>query len=95
MKTSKNFFFKSVACGLESLNKEIERNIIDEVHDVTGEECPVKIKPELSTLGSNIEIEPDLKINFNQDNFMRDISGFNPCIRYDKNILSPNPVVRL
>ena len=39
--------------------------------------------------------EPALQINFNQDNTMQDLLGFNPGIIYDKIILSLIPVVIL
>ena len=78
-----NIFSMPVACGLERLNFGIERIFFYEVH-ATGEEYAYKIKSKKLTLGSIIEKEPALQINFNQDNTMQDLLGFNPGIIYDK-----------
>ena len=79
-------------CGIESLNIEIKRIIIDEKH-YTESDHPFKIKPNFSTLGSIIEISPQSPIfSLVFDDSIRNLLGFNETILYKEYVLSPNPV---
>ena len=62
------------AYHLDISNKDIKRMIIDEKL-ITEEEFPLTIKPNFSTLGSNIEITPSRgwQSSFVQDDTSRDI----------------------
>ena len=80
------------AYELESLNAEIKRIIIDEVH-FTLANYPFKMKPNFLTLGSIIEISPHGPIiSFMFDDSIRDLLGFHAITLYEENNLSPNPV---
>ena len=107
--TSKNnkFYFKksiieedfiqitipSGAYEIESLNEEIKRIIIDKEY-YTDENYPISIKPNFSTLGSIIEINPEgsVVIGFVFDDSIGVLLGFNEVILYKEYNLSPNPV---
>ena len=65
----------SGAYGLEKLNKEIRRIIIDKGH-YSDDDCPFTIKPNFSTLGSIIEINPPAMIGFVYDDSVRNLLGF-------------------
>ena len=76
----------------ESLNNEIKRNIIDEEH-YTESNYPFTIKPNFSTLGSNIEISTQGPvITFVPDDSIGDLLAFNKTTIYEEYNLSPNPV---
>ena len=80
------------AYELENLNNEIERIIIDEDH-YTEANYPFTIKPNFSTLGSNIEISTQGPvISFLPDDSIRDLLGFNKTTIYEEYNLSPNLV---
>ena len=80
------------AYEIESLNNEIKRIIIDEEH-YTEANYPFTTKPNLSTLGSVIEISSQGPlISFIFDDSMRDLLGFNAGTLYEEYNLSSNPV---
>ena len=80
------------AYEIEALDNEIKRIIIDEGH-YSRNDYPFKIKPNFSTLGSNIEISPQGPIiSFMFDDSIRDLLGFNARTLYEEYNLSPNPV---
>ena len=77
---------------IESLKDEIKRIFIDEGY-FTLEVYPFSIKPNFSTLGSNIEISnEESAISFKPDDSIRDLLGFNKTTIYEKYNLSPNLV---
>ena len=77
---------------IESLNNGIKRIIIDEGH-YTEANNPYTIKPNFSTLGSNIEISTQGPvISFLPVDSIRDHLGFNKTKKYEEYNLSPNPV---
>ena len=83
------------AYEIESLKDEIKRIIIDEAY-CSEKECPFKIKPIFSTLGSIIEFQPQgSKISFMFDDSIRDLLGFNARTIHKEYNFSPNPVVIL
>ena len=69
------------AYELESLDDEIKRKCFIEGHS-TESKYPFKIRPNLSTLGSIIEIDVGLgrQIDFNPDDSIRDLLGYKPKI---------------
>ena len=70
------------AYGIESLNNEVTRIIIDEGH-YTEANYPFTIKPNFSTLGSVIEISTQRPIiSFMFDDSIRDRLGFNARTLY-------------
>ena len=74
------------------MNNEIKRIIIDEEH-YTESNYPFTIKPNLSTLGSIIEISiQGPLITFAPDDSIRDLLGLNKTTIYEEYNLSPNPV---
>ena len=74
------------------MNNEIKRIIIDEEH-YTEANYPFTVKPNFSTLGSNIKISPQGPvIAFVRDDSIRVLLGFNKITIYEKHNLSPNPV---
>ena len=80
------------AYEIESLNDEIKRIIIDEVH-YTEANYPFKIKPNFSTLRSIIEISPQgPTISFMFDGSIKDLLGFDSITLYEEYNLSTNPV---
>ena len=80
------------AYEIEALDKEIKRIIIDE-EPYTEANYPFKIKPNFSTLGSNIEISPQGPlIGFMFDDSIRDLLGFNARTLYEEYTLSNHPV---
>ena len=80
------------AYEIESLNNEINRNIIDKAY-YSENEYPFTMKPNFSTLGSIIEILPQGPIiSFMFDNGIRDLLGLNGRTLYEDYNLSPNPV---
>ena len=80
------------AYEIESLNIEIKRIIIDEGH-YTEVGFPFTIKPNFSTLGSNIEISTQgPTIIILPDDSIRDLLGFNKTTIYVEKNLSLNPV---
>ena len=82
----------SGAYELESLHDEIKRNLIDKCH-YTEAENPFTIKPNFSTLGSVIEINPQgIKIGFVFDDSIRNLLGFRETMLFIKNNLSDKPV---
>ena len=82
----------SGAYELESLNDEFKRNLIDKCH-YTEAENPFTIKPNFSTLGSVIEINPKgAIIGFVFDDSTRNLLGFRETMLLIKNNLSDNPV---
>ena len=65
---------------------------MDQQH-YSEKENPFTIKPNFSTLGSNLEISPQGPINlFVFDNSIRILLGFHETILYKEYILSPNLV---
>ena len=80
------------AYGIESLNNEIKRIIIDEGH-FTEANYAFTIKSNFSTLGSNIENSPQgPTIGLMFDDSIRDFLGFNARTLFEEYILSPNLV---
>ena len=82
------------ANGDKSLDKEIERNIIEDGY-ITKENYPFIVKPNFSTLGSIIESKPDFigtQISFVYKDSIRDLLGFDSIAMYEKYNLSQNPV---
>ena len=80
------------AYEIESLDDEIKRIIIDDEH-FTSENYPFKIKPNFSTLGSNLEISDDESaISFKPDDSFGSLLGFNKRTIYEEYNLSDNPV---
>ena len=80
------------AYEIESLNNEIKRIIIDEGH-YTKANYPFTIKPNFSTLESNIEISiQGPVIILVPDDSVRDLLGFKKTTIYEEYNLSPNPV---
>ena len=74
------------------MNIEIKRIIIDEEH-FTEANYPFTTKPNLSTIGSIIEISPQGPIiSFMFDDSMRDLLGFNARTLFEDYNLSLNPV---
>ena len=83
------------AYEIESLNNEIKRIIIDEGY-YTETNYPFTIKPNLSTLGSIIEISPQGSIiSFMFDDSIKDLLGFNTRTLYEEYTPSDHPVVIL
>ena len=82
----------SGAYEIESLNDEIKRIIIDDKH-FTSENYPFKIQPNLSTLGSIVEIpNQESAISFRADDSIGSLLGFNKRTIYEEYNLSDNPV---
>ena len=80
------------AYEIESLNREIKRNNIDE-GNYTEVNYPFTIKPNFSTLGSIIEISTvGPVITFVPDDSIRDLLRFNKTTIYEEYNLSPNHV---
>ena len=80
------------AYEIESLNNEIKRIIIDQDH-YTEANYPFNIKPNLSTLGSILEISTQGPIiTFVPDDSIGDLLGFNKTTIFEEYNLSPNPV---
>ena len=80
------------AYEIESLNNEIKRIIIDQEH-YTENNYPFNIKPNFSTLGSNIEISAQGPvITFVPDDSIGDLLGFSKITIFEEYTLSPNPV---
>ena len=80
------------AYEFESLNNEITRIVIEEEHYIEVN-CPFKMKPNFSTLGSIIEISPQGPlISFMFDESIRDFLTFHAITLYEKYNLSPNRV---
>ena len=78
--------------GIEALNDEIKRIIIDEEH-YTEANYPFKIKPNFSTLGSIIEISPQIPIiSFMFDDSMKDLLEFHAITLYEEYNLSTETV---
>ena len=74
------------------MNNKSKRINIEEEH-FTEANCPYKIKPKFSTLGSFIEISSQRPINvFLPDDSIRSLLGFNATTIYEEYNLSPNPV---
>ena len=74
------------------MNNEIKRIIIDEgyYNELT---YPFKIKPNFSSLGSNIEISTQGPvISFVPDDSIRELLGFNKITIFEEYNLSPNSV---
>ena len=83
------------AYEMESLNKEIERIIIDEEHH-TESIYPYAIKPNFSSLGSIMEISTQGPIfTFVPDDSIRDLLGFNKTTICEEYNISPHPVDNL
>ena len=80
------------AYEIENLNNEIKRIIIDEGH-FTKANYPFTIKPNFSTLASNIEYsEQGTVITFIPDDSIRSLLGFDMTTICEEYNLSPNPV---
>ena len=82
------------AYEVESLNNEIKRIIIEEGY-FTEDTCPFTIKPNFSTLGSNIEVSTNIngsQIAFTPDDSIRDLLGFKPKVIYEEYSLSDYPI---
>ena len=80
------------AYEIESLNNEIKRIIIDNEH-YTETNYLFNIKPNFSTLGSNIEISiQEPVITFAPDDSIGDLLGFNKTTIIEEYNLSQNPV---
>ena len=80
------------AYEIESLNKEIKRIFVNEGH-FTEADYPFTIKPNCSTLGSNIEINlQGAIISFASDDSIRSLLGFQQTISPKEYSLSKNPV---
>ena len=80
------------AYGIESLNNEIKRIIIDKGH-YSENEYPFTLKPIFSTLGSIIEKLPQgTIISFVFIDSIRNFLGFHETILYTEFNLSPNSV---
>ena len=80
------------AYEIESLNDEIKRIIIDDMH-FTEANYPFVIKPNFSTLGSIIEISnQESAISFRSEDSIGSLLGFNKRTIYDEYNLSDNPV---
>ena len=74
------------AYEVESLNIETKRIIIDEEH-YTESNYPFTIKPNFSTLGSNIEISTRGAVfTFVPDESIRDLLGFNKTTKFEEYI---------
>ena len=77
---------------LESIDKKLKRINFGEGH-FTQANYPFKIKPNISTLGSDIEISPQGPIiSFMFDDSKRDLLGSNARTIYEEYNLSPTPV---
>ena len=75
---------------IQSLNNEIKRNIFEERY-FTETTYPFTIKPNFSTLESNIEISSpntDSQIASTPDDSIRDLLGFKPKLLHEEYILS-------
>ena len=81
------------AYEIESLNKEIKRILIDKEYYNEGN-YPITIKPNFSTQGSIIEINPEASavIRFVFDDSIGSLLRFDETILYKNYNLSPNPV---
>ena len=80
------------AYEIESLDTEIKRILIDKEY-YTESDCPFKIKPNFSTLGSIITISPQGPIiGFVFDDSIGKLLGFDETILWEEYNLSPNPV---
>ena len=80
------------AYGIESLNDEIKRNIIEKEH-YTEANYPFRIKPNFSTLGSIITISPQGSIIvFVFEDSIGKLLGFNETIIWEEYNLSSNQV---
>ena len=80
------------AYEIKSLNNEIKRIIIDQEY-YTETNYPFNIKPNISTLGSIIEISTQgPAITFIPDDSMRVLLGFNKTTIFEEYNLSPHPV---
>ena len=80
------------AYEIESLHDEIKRILIDKEY-YTESNYPFKIKPNFSTLGSIVEIQPQGPIiGFVFDDSIGNLLGFNETILWEEYNLSHNPV---
>ena len=80
------------AYEIESMNNEIKRIIIDEEY-YSETNYPFTIKPNFSTLGSIIEISPQVSIiSFMFDDSIKDLLGFNARTLYEEYTPSDDPV---
>ena len=78
--------------GIESLNNEIKRIIIDG-GQYSENNYPFNIKPNFSTLGSIVEIsQTGPNFSFVMENSIAKLLGFDETILYYEYNLSPNPV---
>ena len=74
------------------MDREIKRKFIDEGH-YTEINYPFTIKPNFSTIGSNIEISTEGPIyTLAPDDSIRGLLRFNKTTIYEEYNLSPNPV---
>ena len=88
----KKIFTPPSVYELESLHDEIKRIITKEGH-FTEAEYPFTVKPNFSTLGSNIEISRQGPfITFLPNDSIRNLLGFNAVTLYKQYKLSLNPV---
>ena len=80
------------AYGMESLDNEFKRIIIDKKHYTEGH-YPFTMKPNFSTLGSIVEIKPQGPTKgFVFDDSIGNLLGFIETILFEGYNLSPNPV---
>ena len=73
------------------MDKEIKRNIIDKGH-YSEDDYPFQIKPNFSTLGSFIEINPPAVIGFVYDDSIRKLLAFHETMLFKEYNLSDNLV---
>ena len=78
--------------GIQSLNDEIKKIIIDKGH-YSKDDFPFTIEPNFSSLGSIIEIKPQRAIiGFVYDDSVRNFLGFHEIMLFKVYNLSQNPV---
>ena len=78
------------AFEIESINNEIDRNIMEEGH-VTEANYPFTIKPKFSTLGYFIEISSNItsgQNDFTPGDSIKDLLGFKPKVVHEEYNLS-------
>ena len=87
------FIIFSKAYEVESSNRELKGNILDEGY-IIEKEYPFSITPKFSTLGSIVKITPRRrwKNKFVQDDTSRELLGFQTLVIHEEVNLSHNPV---
>ena len=78
---------------LESLKRRINKFFIEK-GNITEDDCSFAIKPKFSAKGSIKEIRPSrgYHVSFVQDATLRDLLGYKPCVKQEKNNVSDNPI---